>query len=600
MTTTTEQGSANPLLAVRRRLRPLMLAVGIVLLATVLAAVFWPARYTAAGTILIEQQELPSDMVRSAVSSYASQRIQTISQRVMTTENLLNIIQRYNLYADMRKRHPREEVIKEMRADTVLKMISADVIDPRDGHPTKATIAFSISYTSPSSELAAKVANELVSLYLQQNIETRQQISRDAAVFLADESTRLSKDINELQAKIAKFKEKHADELPELSGFNQQKTTRIDEEIRDTDSQLRALRQQVTFLDAQLAKINPTAQIFSYTGERVQSPADRLKYLRTEYARTLALYSPDHPDVLRLKREMDGLEAATEVDADIKKSEANDDRRALEDAQTQLASAKQRYGPDHPDVIRAQRLVDSLQSHMASTSSAASPDQGAAPQSSDKNAAALNGDNPPYIQLQSQRKAATSQIDSLEQKRDELQREMNTVERHLADTPVVERDYTAMLRDLDAAQIEYRQVREKQIQAQTSQNLEVERKGERFTLIEPPFAPEQPSSPNRPLILIFGFMLALAAGFGTVAVLEATDGSVRGRGDLVELLDAAPLAMIPVMLTDLDRARQRRWRRGVFAGGVASILLALLLVHLLYRPLDVLWSVVMRRFGIEA
>jgi polysaccharide biosynthesis transport protein len=599
--------SSSPLLVLRRRKRPLLLVIGGVLLLTILAAFFWPPSYTSTGTILIEQQELPSELVRSTVSSYASQRVQIISQRVMTTENLMNIIQRYNLYAKMRQRRPREEVIKEMRVDTTLKMISADVIDPRDGHPTKATIAFSLGYTAPSAEVSSKVANELVSLYLQQNIESRQQSSRDAATFLADESERLDKDIKALQAKIASFKEQHQDELPELAGFNEQSAVRLEEEIRDTDSQLRSLDQQVTFLDAQLAQINPTAQIYASTGERVQSPADRLKYVRSEYARELAIYSPDHPDVRRLKREMEGLEASAAVDGDTAKAEANDDRRQLEEAQTELASAREHYAPDHPDVQRLERLVASLQARMqgetdhpatspttATTPAATGPEE--APADRPVN---FNADNPPYIQLQAQREAAMSQIASLHKKRRELESNLTTLDKHLADTPVVERDYNAMLRDLDSAQAEYRQVRLKQMDAQTAEDLETERKGERFTLIEPPFPPEEPTSPNRPLILIFGLMFALSAGFGTVAMLESTDPSVRGRHDLQALLNAAPLAAIPIMRTAEDHARARRLRVGALAGGVASIIAALVIIHLFYRPLDVLWILTLRRVGIE-
>jgi len=156
-----------------------------------------------------------------------------------------------------------------------------------------------------------------------------------------------------------------------------------------------------------------------------------------------------------------------------------------------------------------------------------------------------------------------------------------------------------MLRDLDSAQIEYRLVRQKQNDAQTAENLETEHKGERFTLIEPPFAPEEPSSPNRPLILIFGVMFALAAGFGIVAVLESTDVSVRGRGDLEALLTSPPLATIPHMLTIADRAQQRRWRLQAAVGATASLAVALLLIHVLYRPLDVLWFAALRTMGIE-
>ena len=592
--------SSSPLLAIRRRRRPLLLVTVGVLLLAALAAMFWPPRYSATGTILIEQQELPSELVRATISSYASQRVQVISQRVMTTENLMNIIQRYGLYAKLRKRRPREEIIKEMRRDTTLQMISADVIDPRDGRPTKATIAFSITFSSPSAELASKVANELVSLYLQQNIETRQQSSRDAAVFLTGESARLDKDIKELQARIADFKEKHADELPELTQLNMQKMTRVEEEIRDTDSQLRSLDQQVTYLDAQLAQINPTAQVYSSTGERVQSPADRLKYVRTEYARAMALYSPEHPDVQRLKREMEGLEAAAAVDANAAKDENNDDRRQLEEGQTQLASARQRYSPDHPDVVRLERLVASLQDRVPTQTTEPPPvvTASSAAERADKRVSA-SADNPPYIQIQAQREAAASQIRALQRKRGELQATLAGIEKHLADTPMVERDYTAMVRDLDSAQIEYRQARQKQMAAETAENLETERKGERFTLIEPPFTPQEPASPNRPLILIFGLMFALSAGFGTVAVLESMDASVRGPHDLRTLLTSPPLATIPIMLTDFDRTRLRRQRVGALVGGVASLIMALVLIHIFYRPLDVLWVVALRRVGIE-
>jgi uncharacterized protein involved in exopolysaccharide biosynthesis len=231
----------------------------------------------------------------------------------------------------------------------------------------------------------------------------------------------------------------------------------------------------------------------------VQSPADRLKYLRTEYARAKALYSEDHPDVQRLKREMEGLEAATTLDADIAKSEANDDRRQLDDAKTQLASARQRYSTDHPDVLRLERLVASLESRVPAHAPERAADSGTSPDEPTDRPVRASADNPPYIQIQSQREAAVTQIRALHKKRNELQATLAGLEKHLAETPAVERDYNAMLRDLDSAQIEYRQVRQKQMEAETAQNLETERKGERFTLIEPPFTPEEPTSPNPPV-----------------------------------------------------------------------------------------------------
>jgi hypothetical protein len=136
------------------------------------------------------------------------------------------------------------------------------------------------------------------------------------------------------------------------------------------------------------------------------------------------------------------------------------------------------------------------------------------------------------------------------------------------------------------------------MEAETAQHLETERKGERFTLIEPPFTPQEPTSPNRRLVLILGLVAALGAGAAVVALLETLDGSIRGRSDLLRLLATPPLATIPVMLTYLDHVAQRRRRIALAWSAVGSVVVAAVLVHLLYRPLDIPWLGALRRLGI--
>src|SRR5579883_1029201 len=94
----------------RRRLRPMLIAIVTGLLTSMLLALLWPPAYRSTGTILIEQQELPADLVRSTVTSYADERVQMISQRVMTTETLLGIIRRYDLYPRERSRETRDQI----------------------------------------------------------------------------------------------------------------------------------------------------------------------------------------------------------------------------------------------------------------------------------------------------------------------------------------------------------------------------------------------------------------------------------------------------------------------------------------------------------
>src|SRR6202453_984553 len=157
---------------------------------TILLAVLLPATYQSAATILIEQQEIPQDLVRSVITSFADQRVQIITQRVMTTQNLLQLIDRYQLYPDIRDKEPREVLLKKMRDDIGMHMISADVIDPRSGRPTQATIAFSVSYQSRSPDLALKVANEITSLYLNENLASRTQLGQQTSTFFSEEATR--------------------------------------------------------------------------------------------------------------------------------------------------------------------------------------------------------------------------------------------------------------------------------------------------------------------------------------------------------------------------------------------------------------------------
>ena len=282
-------------------------------------------------------------------------------------------------------------LLKRMRDDIDFSMISADVVDPRLGRPTKATIAFSVSYDSRSPALAAKVANEITTLYLNENLESRRQTADDTATFLTAEGDRLSKQIDELDGKLAAFKEQNVNNLPELSQLNMQLMNRAEEELRETDTRMRSLDQQIVYLDAQLAQLTPTAQLYTETGERILSPADRLKTLKSEYARANAIYAPTHPDVLRMKREIEGLEKQVgRVDT------GNDLARQLSDAQSQLAAAREKYAP----IIR----TCSSWSGWSLRLKAAMRE---APLTSE--AVRADPDNPAYIQVSAQREASVNE-----------------------------------------------------------------------------------------------------------------------------------------------------------------------------------------------
>src|SRR5215469_8528688 len=235
----------NALIALRRWRRAALVAIAAGVVTTALLALLLPSYYQSTGIILIEQQQVPQDLVRSVINSYADERVQTINQRVMTTQNLLDIIHRHNLYPDRLKRDSREELIERMRKDIAFKMISADVVDPRSGLPRQATIAFSVSYRNRSPDNAVKVANDLVTLYLNENI---------------NESNRIAKHVAELEAQLSDFKSKHVDALPELTPAKLQFMDRAQQELSDAQVHEMSLQQQRAYLEEQLSQIKPNSE----------------------------------------------------------------------------------------------------------------------------------------------------------------------------------------------------------------------------------------------------------------------------------------------------------------------------------------------------
>ena len=217
-----ESKSLSDYIAVaRRRKRPMLIAATIFLIVGLLAALLWPPTYRSASVILIESQDIPPDLIRSTITSYAVQRIEEIKQRIMTTANIMTVVQRFELLSERElSRLTRSEISKEFRDNVSVEPISADVIDPRSGNPTKAVIAFKLSFDGDNPQKVHKVTNELVTLYLNENLRGRTEQSNSTSDFLASELKGLDELLKNLESQLSLFKEKNKGSLPELNGYN--------------------------------------------------------------------------------------------------------------------------------------------------------------------------------------------------------------------------------------------------------------------------------------------------------------------------------------------------------------------------------------------
>jgi len=556
-----------------RRKVPMLVTMLVVFLFGIVVAMMWPPTYKSSATILIKEQEIPSELVMSTVTSFASQRIQTISQSVMTRSNLMQIIEKYNLYVDDKRSKTTEEILDTMREDIALNMISAEVVDPRSGRPTAATIAFTLSFEGANPASTQKVAGELTSLYLAENLKTRKEKASETYIFLTDELDKLAATIAENEDKISIFKKKHADSLPELSVMNLSVLDRTDRDIAQTVTDISSNEERIFYLESQLAQINPLTNMRSATGQSILDPVSRLKALESEYASISAKYSTEHPDVLRIKREIEGLRSQTGIKENIEEK-----AKALSGFRAELGALKKKYSGSHPDVVKLQKTIDALEKDIKT-----------AKKSPEQNVMELNPDNPAYITIKGQIQGVKSEIKALKEHKAKLLEKQLEYEDRLAKGPGVEREYLLLKRKLNNTLARFNEISAKQMTAEIGQELERESKGESFVLIEPAQLPEKPVKPNRVAILFLSMVFAVACGFGLAILQEGLDSSVRGVSGVTRLLTSAPLAVIPVIYNAQDYYRKRRITRVLVSSAFISIIAVVLIMHFFWTPLDVLW-----------
>lgn len=322
---------------IRRRKWSLILpAFGVMMVAAVLAVAL-PPTYRSTATILIEEQEIPADFVKASITGYAEQRIQSIHQRIMSSTRLLAIINRFDLYHDLRDQQPIELIVDKMRKDTKLEMISADVINPRTGRPSEASIAFAFSYEGKDQpQKIQQVASVLTSLFLEENLRTRVQQTEETARFMEEEMKRVKKSLDALEAKIAEFKEKHINTLPELLQVNIQNLNNTERSIEVLGEQMRSQKEREGYLQTQLASLAPQ-----------QEDKQRLERLRVQLVQLKTRFTDQYPDVIKTKAEIAELER-------------------------QMAAARfKRYGskflPDNPAYVTLASQLSSTQADIAST-----------------------------------------------------------------------------------------------------------------------------------------------------------------------------------------------------------------------------------------
>ncbi len=520
---------------VRRRIWWLVVPAVVAVAVALMLAMTWPPVYRSTALVLIEEADIPESLVDVSFNTYVDRRLEAITRRVMVTDNLIDIIERFDLYPEMRAEASLAAVAGEMRGDVGIRRIAAE--------RGEATVAFEVFFDYGDAQTAQRVTDEIVSLYLNENIRQRRQLISGSAEFFANERRRVEARIDELSQRLAEFKTEHTELLPQQAQVNERRLQEAEADLRALDGEEQSLVDRETILMAQLAQIDPASP--GGPGSAT-SPEAMLEDARIQLQTLQARYAPTHPDIRRVKAEIAALEDFVE---ELGGGDAATAARARElttrrdQLARELASLRQIYGPAHPDVQRAERELGEVETALEEVEGAVE----------EGGAAATSARNPAYLSLEARLAIVRRQMDTIDARRAEARQRIEASRDRLDRMPQMELRYNEIQSALNDARAQRNSLLEKEQRVRLSEAVEAEDRGERFSLIEPPNLPGAPVEPDRKLILLAGLVLGLGTGGGAVAARHFLDDTVSGPGEIAAEIGFEPLGIVPNITTPTER-----------------------------------------------
>jgi polysaccharide chain length determinant protein (PEP-CTERM system associated) len=362
---------------------------------------------------------------------------------------------------------------------------------------------FTISFTAEDPGLAQKICTEIVSMFMAENLKVREQQAQGTTDFLTKQLAEAKRKLDEQDARLAEFKRRHLGQLPS-------------DDKGATGSVLMALNSQ---LDAATSALNRAVQDKSFTETFLQQ-----QLAAWESSQTTGTVSP----------------------------QALENQLAQE--QAQLVSLEARYTPDHPDVVKLRADIAQLQKRISEAKAAAQQ----APPSKSGPPALTEPGQITALRAQIHQLDLTIQEKTRDQER--LQKEIQQVRARLDASPVIEQEYKELTRDYGTAQAFYDSLLGKQNQSEMATDLERRQQGEQFRMMDAPNLPELPSFPNPIIFTLGGLGGGLGMGFLVILASEFGDKAMRGQGDVDHFLGLPTLAILPSAEATSKNGKRGFWR----------------------------------------
>lgn len=477
---------------------------------------YLPKIYKATTLILVQPQRVPETYVRPTITSSIGERLNTISQEILSRTRLEKIIQEFNLYPELRKKAPMEEIVETMR-----KAVEVNVQQRPSRQEAQNT--FTISFEGEDPRTVMMVTNKLASLFIEENLKVREMQAESTSAFLTKELSNIEEQLVKKEEEIRKFRQRHMGQLPQQLDANLRILERLQQQLKTTTDGIKSAEDRMIILQSQIEQLKrpePAPVVVEEQTEVVQSPVviarERIpedpivtqwNQLKRDLESARARYTENHPDVISLKRRIANIEPkAKEI---IKKQEemlAAQEQESLARAQTPTAPRQTVRTPVRQVDPMVERLV---------------------------------------LQYTEQYNAALLEAKRLREEEKKVKEQIHLYQTRIEETPKREQELLLLTRDYDLLKANYQSLLDKKIQAQMAESLERKQQGEQFKVLDPARLPEKPIKPDRNRILLIGAFIGLVAGLGLAWFRETMDQSFHTEADVEGYLNLPVLAVIP-------------------------------------------------------
>ena len=498
----------------RRRKWWIILTATAIFVATVVVAMRLPNFYHAQTVILVDPQKVPDSYVPSTGNMTVSDRLSTIRQEVMSPTRIKQVMTQSGLY---------QKEIAEGREDAVIQKIQKSILlEVVDAGGSRSS-AFQINFTGSTAEEAALIPNKLASMVIANNVQAGVEHSSDTAEFLETELQKTKKELEQKEGEMGRIKSTYIMDLPESKQYHLEALTTLRNQLQASQDRLNRDQQEKLLLQSSMGNSNSTVDLDADGGGAASSPEE----------------------------------------AQLQKLEAH------------LADLRQRYGPSHPDVRKAQKEIEQLRAKMA-TEQKETP----APVEAPRPARRTNSNPVVVAQITKLDKDIEEQTKLQKPLEEQIAFHSSKLERE----PVFEQQLAGLMRDYDTLRSHYNHLLDKKLSADMYTSLVTHEQGERFEILDAAIVPKKPFGPNRFMYGLVSLLGGLLAGAGLAFVMEMADPTVRNEQEATEILGKGVVVGIPTIVTPRQaRAEQVKAFGALALTAVSAGLVGLVISYVMGR-----------------